>query len=527
MPGARILVVLSAMNDADAVVDTVLDAQARAAHPLALRFALPVGSQNALSSIPPELFTGSSMERNMFFYREENGLKGALAAASGYRYFLSLRTEHRFAEKWDRELVSRFRKLPAYRPLLTASAAAEDEENFPQIYLPAFTAVYGRKGVLLGRGLPLVCPEGPVKTMAIDPLFLFGRAEDLLAAELTWNFLSFSAFVAEYQVYALEAQLIWPACTPRTRWLPPPADSDATPGQLARFEQFAGIDFKKSQTALRSTLGLFAPEDGYAQRMPRRMSMRTALRQQSMAVLAGAGANPSLPLVVTAFGDLPDALKPMASYMIRFSYLQALKALPLLLYAGGRQERNLKASFPNTFSYPLSALLPKSLLSQGMLPMQYFKRNQWLLLCRAARAHPEFSHLAWVDFDSLPHPICPEALPDFSALMDDKIHLAKVNDAIDTAMVLVPRQHMKLLEREVLSISHMDAEMKRSFSERSMLRRLLTKFPDLFTVHPMPQKGLLFLQAFEPQLLSLALQAALKKAEALSEEAAPTQKGDI
>ena len=86
---------------------------------------------------------------------------------------------------------------------------------------------------------------------------------------------------------------------------------------------------------------------------------------------------------------------------------------------GGEAERPLRAGFPNTLAYPDHALLPRTLLAAGMHPRQLFARNQFLLLQHAALANPSYDYLAWVDMAALPHPVCPQAEPDFSALLDN------------------------------------------------------------------------------------------------------------
>ncbi|MDD3337152.1 MAG: hypothetical protein PHI98_16845, partial [Eubacteriales bacterium] len=194
-----------------------------------------------------------------------------------------------------------------------------------------------------------------------------------------------------------------------------------------------------------------------------------------------------------------------------FEYLKALENLPLYLYTGGSQERALRASFPNARSYPDNALLPRTLLSSGMTEEQWMKRNKAFLMERTARQHPDFTHIAWVDMDILNYPICPQILPDFSEMMDDRIHLATIDGLPDASFLMTPIHCLSMLCREVASITQLDAEMGRDLSEETLLQRIFSQHPDLFALHPMPRRRLLFYEGFDPQVLDEKKKALLKE----------------
>ncbi len=507
MLGVRLLVVLSQCGGMEELADTVLGAVAAAARPFSLRFALPRGMEEILDQLPREAVGGVTLQNTLVFYEEEQGLAGVLPLLTDETHFLSLKGPYAFQEKWDQELLGRLQRLPERKGLLTATLSGQEEALPPQAYLPAFGQVFREDGIRLARGLPLVCAEAPVKTLVVDPGLVAGLVDFLHQAELLEAWLSIAAFVAGFPVYALEQVVLWPIRKPPGRWLQRPGPDSLPKHFWARFEQFAGISLEQRLVGVRSSLGLFSNEGSYAQRMP----MPKKLALQAKAILARVS-RPT-PLVVTAFVDLPDALKPTALYVLRFGFLRALTHLPLLLYVGGGQERSLRMHFPNAVSYPDNALLPKALLAQGMTPSQHMKRNKWLLLQRAMRTYLGFSHYAWLNFDALRHPICPQTRPDFSALMDGTVHLAVVEGELDGSFLVVPQGLLKLFSREVQGLTQMDAAAKRSFSEGSLLRRLVEKFPDLFTLHPMPRKGLLFMTGFEPWLLCEETRALLAQGE--------------
>lgn len=501
MLNPRILIIFSDIPDADSMLDMMLEALSKAGRPYSLRFAVPGRFAPALEAT--ELPKGTLNPGDMKFYTETDGLAGVLPIVADETHFLLLKGLYGFAERWETVLLARLGRITAQRAVLTTQI--EGEGKAAQAYLPAFIGAFEGEKTQLGTGLALVCSPAPIKTLIIHPAFVFGKLDFLRHADTTFDTLPIAAYAADYTVYALDRAPVWPVGGLQPdAWLRKPGPEALPPTALLRFEQLAGISFARATATVRAMQGVFNVDDGYPQRLPPRLAME----HHANALLRRAGQ--PMPLVVTAFIDLPEAFHPPQSYMLRFSYLKALRHLPLTLYAGGEMERQLRAGFPNTLAYPDNSLLPRTLLADGITPMQLFRRNKLLLMQRTLRAYPSFSHIAWLDIDVLLHPICPNASLDFSKLMDNRIHLAWVGGEPDTSMMVVPRRHIKLLVREVQSVTQLDTDLKRSYAERELIRRLMDKFPDLFTLHPMPQKGLLFFTAVDAQLLSVPLAQALQ-----------------
>lgn len=511
MLGSRILVVIADIPDADALAATVLETVARASHPFAIRFAIPAYFQDIGDAVSEEAF--QKIVSTAVFYPEAEGAAGVLPFIKDETHFLFLQGAHGFSERWDQGLLSRFSRLPSPNAVMTGAVSApvpargeglpspmpgalqaSQMPTVPQAFLPAVGHVFGEPGVQLVHGVPVVCGAAPIKTMLINPSIVFGKLDFLHQTEAAPGLLSISAFVAGFHVYALESPLLWPLEPPGPRWLQRPDEETLPRANLARFEHLAGFSFELRRVGVRAALGLFG--EVYPQQMP----LSLAVSQKAKALMARA--THPMPMVVTAFCELPDSPRPALWYTLRFSYLRSLAHVPLLLYAGGPQERTLRGAFPNTFSYPDNSLLPKSLIYEGMPPMEHFKRNKMPLLQRAMQTYAGFDHYVWVDMDTLPYPICPQAMPDFSGLLDDSIHLATADGEPDGSLIVVPRQHMKLMVREVNALSQVDAALKRSFTERAMLKRLIEKFPDIITLHPMPRTHFMLMSLFDPGLLS-------------------------
>lgn len=500
MLNPRLLVVISALPDADAALDAVLTALSAAKRPCGLRFALPARFQDALESALHA--TGALGVGDLKYYDEAQGLAALRPLLTDETHFLHLRGAYGFADGWDALLHRRFARLRAPRALLTAMI--QGEGGVAQAYLPAVAGFAGEGAVRLGAGIAVVSSAMPVKTLLVNPACLFARVTFLHAPSTALETLSVIAYALELPAYALDCAPFWPLShKQRAPVLVSPGPEVLPPTVIARFEQLAGISFAQQTATVRASHGLFQVEDGY----PQRLAWRLWLPHQISALLHRP--DPPQPLVVTAFIDQPEALKPPQSYLIRFAYLMALKHLPLTLYAGGAMERQLRSRFPNTLAYPDNSLLPRSLLSEGMTPMQLMRRSKLLLLQRTLRAYPSFSHVMWLDIDALPHPICPQAMPSFAHLMDDRVHIAWVDGEPDASAIIVPKEKLLLLVREVQAATQFTAAAHGSFAERELLRHLVAKYPDVFTLHPLPKRELLFLTCFDPALRSAPLNALL------------------
>jgi len=537
----RILVILTNLPDAASASGTMERAKAAAVRPAMLRFALPSAFQNSLDP-----------SGDVLFYDESFGLAQFASLLTDETHFLLLAGAHDFSARWDVAISGVLRTLPQKRSLLTGSitpctsvrqpaAYSEDAPTIrvqkspggslntlrqslpalrqraldsltpsapaspsaaPEVCLPAIRSA--GETVLITHGIPLVCAAAPVTTIAVDPAFVFGRVDFLDENGLSLDTLSLTAFLMGYSVYVLHQPFLWPLAQPPQRELRLPL-AQALPGTaIARFAQLLGLIDNQPRTEAKASVGLFGPQETYDQHVPASLRLRQHASAASMKLW-----EKQTPLIVSAFVDLPSAPYPQDYYTLRFGFLRQLENLSLLLYTGGSQERFLRSVLPNTQSYPDNSLLPRSLLTEGMTRAQHFARSKPLLMHRAAKRHAEFTHIAWVDLDMLPHPVTPQAVPDFEPLMDDRIHLATVSGIPDASFVLVPARYLTALSREVLSITQLDAELKRGFSEELLWERLFMKHPDWFVIHPMPRRRLLFLTAFDPRLLSTGLQQLL------------------
>jgi len=540
---ARILLILNAPISAQAAAETITRALKTSIRPIGLCFALPHSLEDQMIQLPDGV--------QLIYYDAAQGLTGVVPVLQNETHFLSFSGPHAFCEHWDSKLYALYRRygrqtlftgsltpcapsgttapepgirrLNALRkslPALRSRNAQPDESvgilrhlpktpaqepSAPEACLPALKEALADNTALIGRGLALVCAEAPVRTMLIDPSLLFGPIAFLRDGnQLTADTLSMAAYLKGYTIYALHEALLWPLSSPPRQVLQLPSP-DILPGTtLARFEQLLGFYSSDRVCSAKAAMGLFGHEDTYSQRTPRNLIWSQKALSARMKLL-----EINMPLMVSASIDLPNPRVTSAFYLLRFGFLRRIASLPLVLYTGGSQERALRAAFPNTHSYPDGTLLPRTLLQQGMKPEEHFARSKTLLMKHAAKLQVAFTHAAWLDMDVLPHPVCTDAVPNFSSMMDDRIHIATVNGVPDPSFIVVPVEYLSPLAKLVESITLLDAELQRGFSDALLWERIFQKKPAWFAIHRMPRRRMLFLSAFEPQLLSQSLRSAL------------------
>ena len=95
MLNPRLLIVLSALPDAETGLWMVLDALAQARHPFSLRFALPAPlEQEVRAAAPPE---AALKQGDLLFYNEAAGLAALPPLLTDETHFLSLPGVYGFA----------------------------------------------------------------------------------------------------------------------------------------------------------------------------------------------------------------------------------------------------------------------------------------------------------------------------------------------------------------------------------------------------------------------------------------------
>lgn len=539
---SRLLVVLRFMQHGDEMRETVHRALEMAVRPTALRFALP------------DTASGEEWPQGTLTFSAKAGWQDIERLLTDETHFLLLGGSYAFAPRWDALLLRQLRALGA-KALLTGSltpcSPCSDKPNCmvrepaarlftygrrlaaqrkslaqgkrqdmpipaPKMHfgacvpsvsqpcLPALLEAVDEEHLRIGRGLPLVCAAAPVRTLLVDPALLAGSVSFLRDCDLNPSTLSLAAYVGGYVPYALHEPWLWPMREPARRELARPSEHVLPGSTLSRFEQLLGFCYGGRHPIGKAAMGLFDAEDTYEQRMPLPLQVTQRVRAAAMHIH-----ETRMPLLVSAFVDMPSPIHSAAFYRLRFGFLRRVESLPLVMYTAGEQERSLRAAFPNCQSYPERHLLPRAFLQGGMTHDAYFGRSKPLLVLRAVQRQREFSHAAWVNMDILPHPICPQAVPEFGPLMDERVHLATVNGVPDVSFWVAPAKLLPAIARETMAITQFDMELKRGMDETLLWERLFFRHPEWFTIHRMPRRGLFFLTCFDSALLSASIRAQL------------------
>lgn len=499
----RILIAAMELRSPEESAHIIKSAIQNAAKPTRLLFSLPMAcqpqdAQDELTALIDTLPRG-----DVRFFGEGEGVKAAVTPRSGATHVLLLRGAYQFDKGWDRVLIDRWERCQSPSAVLTGAISPLSDPYKPQCFLPALTGEFFGEGAILGLGVALVCSQAPVRTLLVNPNLIFARHAFFLNIPQETSTLSFACFAANVRVFALDRAVLYPLQAPRERRICRPPVRYLPGGSLDRFEKRVGFDPDTRTVGQKARWGYFDTDTAYPQALsPAATLKETALRplkQHKMRRL----------LMVSALVELPEPERQPLHYLTRFDYLRAIAGLSLIIYASGRFERSLRARFPSTLSYPERGLLPYDTRLAPMPPRAYFQRGKLPLLKRTLDVYSGYTHAVWVNADLLGHPICPQAGCDLRHLMDDKVHMATVDGCPDCSMLVVPAGHIKLLAREAVAINQLDVEMKLELSELSLINRLIAKFPDLFTLHPMSKRGMLLLTGFDSETLTRKEQALL------------------
>ena len=475
MINGNVLVILFSPSGAEGARQTLRHAMLNAARPQSLRFLLPSYAFQDLQELQEK---GEPIS----FFPYQEGLPGACEQIGEESCFLLLMGDAHFEKNWDQVLI---RKLPGEDCLLTATPWSNPATGKKESCLPALKLPFDAYGIPIGQGLPLVCAKKQQEGLLIDPALLFGPVGFLQLMKPDITTLSYSAFLSGHRVLWLEeAPLISASPLPPRRLCRPVAQ--VLPGSaLHRFEQMCGIRFDARQVTVKAQAGLAETARDYTQVLPLREKAAGLLRLD-------------FPYLVTGFVDFPSPHREPQDYLLHFEWLRRMECFSLLTFTGGEMEESLRGMHPNTASFPARDL-PKP---EGMSISRHFKRSKPFLLLRAQRRHPGVRHFAWVDLDILPHPVPKNLRPDFRQMLDDQIHLATVEGVPDCSCLIVPAGETERLCREVAAVTEMDVALHASLGEEELWRKLISRHPERYCLHPMEKRQMLFLSAFPRGTLS-------------------------
>lgn len=482
----------------------VLDsALTTAKHPRALRFALPKTVMRGISKTNTSILA----------YDPLRPFASIAEQLTDEALFLTVGQPLRFAEGWDIKLEFSYYRLPTERRLLSGtfwmdSRLSETVSNNtkhrrgqsanqvkrnplkPSAYTEACLPALHSDGTsfVLSSGMPLVKLQKPVRTPLVHPFFCFGPVSFLKAEKLEVNCFSYIAHREDYQTYALHyCPLEW-ADSSKEVVLDRPAFT-AESRLLHLFEQTLCIDYYSKTVDACVT-------NGYYHNLCKLTMKRPAFRFQ----------NPKWPLYeypplcITAVTDYRQDTVDKTSLERGVMLLDSLTHLPMVVYTSGSSEATIRSITDKSEMFPDTKL--RLLRCNGMSASEFMGYAKIILMLLAAEKRKEFSHFCWVDPNILPHPLHENTGLDFSALADDRIHIAAVNGHPDPSCVVVPLEKLIYLKNESLFWAKKQEKQSQDYSEETLWQHLYQTNPAAFAIHELPANGLLFLTTIEQGRLS-------------------------
>lgn len=480
MKDENILVILYAPANAESTRRTIHNALQTAVQASRLSFALPKYAQRE---------TEDFLQKNRLsylYFDNRRGIASIVRQEITSNYFLLFMGCGTFLQGWDALLLMEFQENHSEKLLLTASVWSGSEEK-AEVCLPALKSPFDENGITIGRGLPLVCAKFPVSTLLADPALLFGKANFLKKVCPAITSLSYLAYQAGYDIRLMTRPYFRPTSVLPVRKLKRPVPTVLGGTTFDRFEKSCGIHWNEKSISYKALFGMNELQPIYAQQL--------SLRQQ-FSLRMEARKNKSI--AVTGFIDFPKARQNSMNYCLFFNFLSRLKNLPLLVFTGGSTEKLVRTLHPNNQNFRERDCHKYD----GMSIEEHFRYSKIMMLKRVAECTPTAKYLYWVDFDILPHPMPELAVPNEEALTDGRIHLATVDGEPDTSFIYLPADRIRLIWQETISIVETDDIFHRGFSEINLWKRIISRHRDVFTLHPMPRRQLLFLSCFDPNLLS-------------------------
>lgn len=487
-----------------------------ARQPRAIRFAVPESIAKTISK-PETLIYG---------YDIRNPFVSLAAQLTDETFFLTVGCSVRFCKGWDSKIENAYHQIRAEKKLLTGSFWINESGNYPQngkyirrrgqsgsddmnvqeavtlleACLPALQYDEYQK-LVFTEGMPIVNQIKPLRTPLINSSFCYGPILFLQTANLSYHSFSYIARFYEYQAFAIQfSPFVWIKNEEPVYFQRPAGGMGSH--MISLFEQELQVDFEHKRIGSATQNGFYPAlckpelEYSYAERVK---AVKNDLYQY--------WTESFYPLCVTAVTDIQSSTNDSETLAQSVAFLENLKHLPLLIFTGGETESIVRKRSAKSERFPDLKL--RLLQCEGMSSQNFFDYTKVFLLLTAAETRKEYSHFCWVDPDTLPYPLHELTTPDFSHLMDNRIHIAAVNRILDPSCIIVPRELLPYLKNEVLYIVKKEERQSRDYSEEKLWQQIYNDNHRCFTIHEMTKKKLLFLTTLNRKQISKQLQIQL------------------
>ena len=498
----QLLLVFSDIENKGELVESISESIKNASRPLCLNIAVHESFKECVNE---ESLTHLPRVRSFVYYSDEKNFLNLLLSEVKATHFLHLKGPYFFLPKWDLILYFRYKKIVKKRALLTGVIFGPHSHAKAQAFLPGVDVFNSADTFSIIAGLPLVHSERPVRTLIINPALIFGSVDFLSQVNAALDTLSIEAYIAEYEVYAIDRIPFWPVA-----WLSAsqqrPNLSQNNNNTLQRFERMTGLTKHEGKIDCSPLLGLFFQAKDYGQ-IASKYQFKNVIKEMKKWKQKTYKKNKNSILWVSGYIDFQRENEMETLSMLRFHFLALLENLSMLIFTGGSQERYIRSNHPNTQNYPTYLLNDQK--NSNISKKQFFTQHKFELLLTACKRQTEFTHYLWGDLDLLHYPIKSDVQLNFEHLMDEKIHLAIVDDVMDLSFVVVPKDMIKRLNEAIDYEIYNFKVLMRQYSEIEAFKDIYNKNPEWFTLHKMIQPKMLGLTIFPRTWLSQADQSIL------------------
>ena len=389
--------------------------------------------------------------------------------------------EMRFTRGWDLHLLRELRACQRgdTPPASVLTGYLPRPQDPIDAVCPVAAESFDSEGRLcFHRGTPLRYAQRSPRSAFLHPRFCFGPATFFQQVAHSDGPRFLAAFQQRWDLYTLRLPLIsvqWDAPLP-------PCPVEGEERALRRFEKRFSLRLDTRQLSPMARLGMPDAEMTFPLRVP------LAVRLQEAAHRLLCRSSSANPMCTTAYVTLPvPAPNLPEEYLLWFQYLRQVRAFPLTCFAEGDHVRKLTAQHPNVLEYKRRYALPLEVEIKPDEALNYLRLSRPFLLRQTRERYPRQSHYIWIDFGYQHYPLYEGAALHWDAVCQDTILMARVGNALDTSMVVVPAPMLDDVCRDMLEACEAALEQTgRLPREESVWAALAAREPERFTLIDLP-----------------------------------------
>lgn len=473
-----VLIMLRAYSEQEAL-DVFAAAADRAYDKKSLSFALTMAEEisdegrQAIAALGHFSFVQSQDDPYHSLYALYHGEENILMASEGML----------FQKFWDLRLVKAFQMLNKPRAAITGFLP--DMDDVHGAVCPVAVDHVADGMIHFHKGIPLFRAQRPQRCAFLNPWFCFAKPAFFECMAQKNDVPAYlRPFHSGFTLYTLHDPCVLTLFEQRIEPIKQPAMSEESPFRKTIASFVENYHLPDSPSA---TLGIYTPDLQFDMDISFSYKVRERIRQHRFSMSRHS------PLFVAAYHDMTcDVPSVPAIYESRFRNLARLVNLPLALFIKSRMAFSVKRYFYNVYDYQRAYGLNVRMTEVNEYTR--FLLSKFNLLLNSSALFPHHTHYVYINFGYVRFPIYSGMAINFDAIMDDKVHIARVNDFLDTTCFTVPKPLLTTLSALMASLVMQSVENNEKVDETVLFEKMLALRPELFTVHSAAEKRSLFLE---------------------------------